>query len=135
MVCTVTLIGLSSFVLSKRSVDRHRYEGMKVRERMRNSNEVTMANMQQLDTAKLQLVQELEIEMMSDMYNRMTSACHKKCIPPRYKDAELGKGESVCLDRCVAKYLDIHERVGKKLTQLSMQDEDFMKKMQAEQKS
>nr|CAD7585649.1 unnamed protein product [Timema genevievae] len=37
--CTVTLIGLYSFVLSKRSVDRHRYEDMKVRERMRNSNE------------------------------------------------------------------------------------------------
>ena len=41
----------------------------------------------------------------------------------------LGKGESVCLDRCVAKYLDIHERIGKKLTAMSMQDEDLMKKM------
>jgi hypothetical protein len=29
--------------------------------------------------------------------------------------------------------LDIHERIGKKLTQLSMQDEDLMKRMQAEQ--
>jgi len=92
-----------------------------------------MAGMPPLDMSKLQLVQELEIEMMSDMYNRMTAACHKKCIPPKYKDAELGKGESVCLDRCIAKYLDIHERIGKKLTQLSMQDEDLMKKMQAEQ--
>lgn len=92
-----------------------------------------MAGMPTLDSSKLQLVQELEIEMMSDMYNRMTAACHKKCIPPKYKDAELGKGESVCLDRCIAKYLDIHERIGKKLTQLSMQDEDLMKKMQAEQ--
>lgn len=33
-----------------------------------------------------------------------------------------GKGESVCLDRCVAKYLDIHERIGKKLSAMSMQD-------------
>lgn len=40
-----------------------------------------------------------------------------------------GKGESVCLDRCVAKYLDIHERIGKKLTAMSMQDEDLLKKM------
>ena len=84
----------------------------------------------QIDSSKLQLVAELEIEMMSDMYNRMTSACHKKCIPPKYRDSELTKGESVCIDRCVAKYLDIHERIGKKLTALSMQDEELMKKMQ-----
>lgn len=41
----------------------------------------------------------------------------------------LGKGESVCLDRCVAKYLDIHERIGKKLTAMSVQDEDLLKKL------
>lgn len=87
-----------------------------------------------MDASKMQLVQDLEIEMMADMYNRMTSACHKKCIPPKYKESELGKGESVCLDRCVAKYLEIHEQIGKKLTQMSMQDEDFMKRLQAEQK-
>ncbi|CAB0001064.1 unnamed protein product [Nesidiocoris tenuis] len=70
---------------------------------------------------RLQLIQDLELEMMADMYNRMSSACHKKC-------------EAVCIDRCVAKYLEIHDRVGKKLTSLSSQDEDFMKKMQGEQK-
>lgn len=109
--------------------------------------------MPQLDPSKLQLVQELEIEMMSDMYNRLTSACHKKCIPPKYHEVELGmlyapsslievfyhyltlicrlssgKGESVCLDRCVAKYLDIHERIGKKLSSMSMQEEEAAKK-------
>lgn len=86
----------------------------------------------QFDAAKMQIVQDLEIEMMADMYNRMTSACHKKCIPPKYRDAELAKGETVCLDRCVAKYLEIHERVGKKLTQLSMADEEAIKKLQGE---
>ncbi len=91
-----------------------------------------MAAMPAMDAEKMQIVQDLEIEMMSDMYNRMTAACHKKCIVPKYKDAELAKGESVCLDRCVAKYLDIHERVGRKLTQLSMQDEEAMKKLQGE---
>lgn len=59
---------------------------------------------------------------------RMTNACHKKCIPPYYKEAELTKGESVCLDRCVAKYLDLHERLGRKLTELSVQDEELMRK-------
>lgn len=87
------------------------------------------AGLPPLDAAKMQLVQDLEIEMMSDMYTRMTSACHKKCVAPKYVEAELGKGESICIDRCVAKYLEIHERVGKKLTEVSMQDEQLLKKM------
>lgn len=44
-----------------------------------------------LDAAKLQLVQELEIEMMSDMYNRLVTACHRKCIPVKYHETELCK--------------------------------------------
>lgn len=82
-----------------------------------------MAGLPQFDDEKLKLVQDLEIEMMSDMYNRMTSACHRKCIPPKYSEPDLGKGESICLDRCIAKYLDVHERIGKKLTTLYVQEE------------
>ncbi|RWS19989.1 mitochondrial import inner membrane translocase subunit Tim10-like protein [Leptotrombidium deliense] len=84
----------------------------------------------QLDPSKMAVVAELEIEMMSDMYNRMTSSCHKKCVPPKYREGELTKGESVCIDRCVSKYLDVHERIGKKLTAISMQDEEAAKKFQ-----
>ena len=43
------------------------------------------------DQAKMQMMQDLEIEMMSDLYNRMTQACHKKCVPPRYSEPDLGK--------------------------------------------
>lgn len=75
-----------------------------------------------------QLAAELEVEMMADMYNRMTNACQRKCVPPHYKEPELTKGECVCLDRCVAKYLDLHEKLGRKLTELSVQDEDTMRK-------
>jgi import inner membrane translocase subunit TIM10 len=78
-----------------------------------------------LDEDKMRLVQDLEIEMMTDMYAKLSSACHKKCIPPKYRESELQKGESVCIDRCVAKYLDVHERIGKKLTELSLKDQDF----------
>ncbi|CAG9116223.1 protein transporter tim10 [Plutella xylostella] len=81
----------------------------------------------QIDPAKLQMVQELEIDMMSDMYNRLVSACHRKCIPIKYHETELGKGEAVCLDRCVAKYLDVHERIGKKLSTMSQGEEDLTK--------
>jgi len=89
-----------------------------------------MAGIPGIDPANMQVVAELEIEMMADMYNRMTGACHRKCLPPKYREPELTKGESVCLDRCVAKYMEIHERIGKKLTSISMQDEDMAKKMQ-----
>lgn len=65
--------------------------------------------------------------------DRLTGACHKKCIATKYKEGELTKGESVCLDRCVAKYLDIHERIGKKLTAMSLQDEKLMQKFQQQQ--
>lgn len=49
-----------------------------------------MAQMNAVDAAKMQMMQELEIEMMSDLYNRMTQACHKKCVPPRYSEPDLG---------------------------------------------
>ncbi len=79
------------------------------------------------EQAKLELMQNMEIEMMSDLYNRMTSACHRKCIPPKYMDSELGKGENVCIDRCVAKYLQVHENIGKKLTAMSAADQALQK--------
>jgi len=83
--------------------------------------------------ANMNQLAELEVEMMTDMYNRLTGACHKKCIALKYKEGELTKGESVCLDRCVAKYLEIHERIGKKLTAMSLQDEKLMQKFQQQQ--
>jgi len=92
-----------------------------------------MATPFNIDASKLQIMAELEIEMMADMYNRMTRACQRKCIPKKYKDSELSKGESVCVDRCVAKYLDVHEKIGKKLTTLSKQDEETAKKLQEQQ--
>lgn len=90
-----------------------------------------MAGLPSLNESQMKLVQDLEIEMLSDMYTRMTNTCHKKCIPTKYKDSEIGKGEAVCIDRCVAKYWEIHERVGKKLQTMSTQDEEAIKKMAA----
>lgn len=52
---------------------------------------MAMAQLSESEQAKVQMMQDLEIEMMSDLYNRMTSACHKKCIAPKYQEAELGE--------------------------------------------
>lgn len=43
--------------------------------------------------------------------DRLTQSCYKKCIPPNYQEAELNKGESVCLDRCVSKFFDVNNKV------------------------
>ena len=64
---------------------------------------------------------------------RLSRACHKKCIPPKYHEGELTKGEAICLDRCVAKFMEVHDRIGKKLM-TSMQDEGAMKQMAGPQR-
>ena len=47
--------------------------------------------------------------------HRLSQSCTSKCIPPTYKEGELNKGESVCLDRCVAKFFEVHLKVGEKM--------------------
>lgn len=46
---------------------------------------------------------------------RLTSSCLKKCIPADYREAELNKAESVCLDRCVAKFFEVNMKVSEKM--------------------
>lgn len=51
------------------------------------------------------------------MINRsMVDTCHGKCINTTYLESELNKGESVCIDRCVAKYFEVNMKVGAKLS-------------------
>jgi mitochondrial import inner membrane translocase subunit TIM10 len=75
----------------------------------------------------------IDILIVHYFFFRMSAACQKKCVPPKYKEADLSKGESVCLDRCVAKYMDIHDRIGKKLTSITMSDQETAQKLQAAQ--
>lgn len=65
------------------------------------------------DTAKL--MAEIEMDMMTDMFNKIAANCHKKCISSKYREPDLSKGEAICLDRCVAKWTEIHEKIGHKL--------------------
>ncbi|KAJ2546944.1 protein transporter tim10 [Coemansia sp. RSA 1933] len=62
---------------------------------------------------------EQEMEMVTDMFARLGELCNKKCIIQRYSDEELTKAESVCLDRCVAKYFQVNRVVNDKLAKLS----------------
>ncbi|OGM39702.1 import inner membrane translocase subunit tim10, partial [Aspergillus bombycis] len=58
---------------------------------------------------------ETEVEMISDMFNRLTESCTKKCIPNDYREGDLNKGESVCLDRCVSKFFEVNIKVSEKM--------------------
>lgn len=42
----------------------------------------------------------VEIEMVSDLFNRLVKSCHAKCIDTAYHDEQLSKGEGQCADRC-----------------------------------
>jgi len=42
----------------------------------------------------------------------MLRSCRNKCIPEEYGEADLNKGEMVCVDRCVAKYYATNLKIG-----------------------
>lgn len=48
---------------------------------------------------------------------RLQKACQKKCVPSDYREGELNKGESVCLDRCTAKFLDTSMKISEIMQQ------------------
>ena len=71
------------------------------------------------------------LDTVTDFFNRMVTSvyfsfpsktakihfrsCHAKCISTRYFEPDLNKGESVCIDRCVAKFVEVQKKVGEKL--------------------
>ncbi|MCJ1297263.1 protein transporter tim10 [Hypocenomyce scalaris] len=69
----------------------------------------------QLSSAEKIAAAETEVEMVSDMFSRLTQSCTKKCIPSDYREGELNKGESVCLDRCVSKFFEVNVKVSEKM--------------------
>ena len=52
-----------------------------------------------------------EMEMLTEMFNRINVTCREKCITQATPD--LSKGESVCIDRCVAKYFKVNLVISK----------------------
>ncbi|MDI1490362.1 MAG: protein transporter tim10 [Ramalina farinacea] len=69
----------------------------------------------QLSSAEKIANAETEVDMISDMFNRLQQSCTAKCIPPEYREGDLNKGESVCLDRCVSKFFEINMKVSEKM--------------------
>ncbi|KAI9805852.1 MAG: protein transporter tim10 [Sarcosagium campestre] len=72
-----------------------------------------------LSSAEKVAAAEAEVEMISDMFNRLVQSCTKKCIPTDYREGDLNKGESVCLDRCVSKMFEVNMKVSEKMQEVS----------------
>ncbi|KAL4223314.1 Mitochondrial import inner membrane translocase subunit Tim10 [Mactra antiquata] len=55
-------------------------------------------------------------EMLLETFNTMKKVCSDKCTSYKYDKTDLVKNEAVCIDRCVAKYMDLHDSIGKRLS-------------------
>ncbi|KAK0618170.1 Tim10/DDP family zinc finger-domain-containing protein [Bombardia bombarda] len=58
---------------------------------------------------------ENELKVVAEMHSRMVKICTLKCIDKTYREGELAKGESVCLDRCAAKFFESHQKISEQL--------------------
>lgn len=55
-----------------------------------------------------------QVRAINSLHQKIINNCWLKCIP-KPKDGELSIGEMACIDRCVPKYVETHELVGKEL--------------------
>lgn len=60
-------------------------------------------------------------KLLTRAISSLNKACAKKCIPNNYLEGEINKGEAVCLDRCAAKFFDVHLKVSDILQQQQQQ--------------
>jgi hypothetical protein len=59
--------------------------------------------------------------VVNKWFDRIADSCYTKCISKEYTQADLSQGEAVCIDRCVAKFLDVNSKVGEKMQQMGGQ--------------
>ena len=65
-----------------------------------------------------------QVRAINGLHQRAVGACWGKCIP-RARDGELSVGEMACIDRCVPKFLETHELMGKELKEHRGRPVDF----------
>lgn len=58
----------------------------------------------------------VQLSIRADKRNHsLLKSCSAKCVDTAYREADLNKGESVCLDRCVSKFFEVNVKVSEKM--------------------
>mmetsp|Transcript_34729 Transcript_34729/g.84203 ORF Transcript_34729/g.84203 Transcript_34729/m.84203 type:complete len:103 (+) Transcript_34729:70-378(+) len=74
-----------------------------------------------------------EMEMYTDLFNKIASSCFQKCASRKHRDQDLSLGEMTCTDRCVSKYLEGQQLIGvvlQKANEAQVQQQQAMVQMQ-----
>jgi Tim10/DDP family zinc finger len=56
----------------------------------------------------------IQVESINSLQEKMIQSCYTKCIS-KPKEEDFSIGEMACVDRCVPKYLETHEIIGKEI--------------------
>ncbi|KAG2201963.1 hypothetical protein INT47_000502 [Mucor saturninus] len=64
---------------------------------------------------------EQELEMVTDLFNRIVDSCHEKCIKLDNGQGDLSQQDALCIDNCVAKFFETNSKVGEKMQNMSQQ--------------
>lgn len=75
-----------------------------------------------------------ELEMYTDLFNKIASTCFEKCASRKHREPDLALGEMTCTDRCVAKYLESQQLVGAVLQKANQDQLEQQQNMIAAQK-
>mmetsp|Transcript_103314 Transcript_103314/g.154825 ORF Transcript_103314/g.154825 Transcript_103314/m.154825 type:complete len:103 (+) Transcript_103314:119-427(+) len=74
-----------------------------------------------------------EMEMYTDLFNKIASSCYNKCASRKHRDQDLSLGEMTCTDRCVSKYLESQQLIGgvlQRANESQMQQQQAMQQAQ-----
>ncbi|KAI8335546.1 Tim10/DDP family zinc finger protein [Chlamydoabsidia padenii] len=79
-----------------------------------------MRQQQAIDPQNIMMAEQ-ELEMVTDLFNRISDSCYTKCVNRQYEQNELSATESSCIDTCVGKFLEINTKVGEKMQTMGQQ--------------
>ncbi|AOA60642.1 TIM22 complex subunit [Komagataella phaffii CBS 7435] len=74
-------------------------------------NKNTIYDHLEVDPQRVKMA-EIQYEAMQTTFNTLIRTCRTKCIAEEYGEIDLSKGESSCVDRCVAKFMKANVQIG-----------------------
>lgn len=69
---------------------------------------------QTVDLEKIK-VATIQYDAQNTTYQKILLICDTKCLPHEYGEADLNTGEQSCVDRCVSKFFQANQMIGKEM--------------------